>query len=186
MSQTEANQTPPEGNTPPAKQENGDNGENTQKTFSQEAVNEMISNRVNKLNEKFDEKLAKSLADAKADWERKAKLSDEEKEDEAQKEKLKAIEAREHKITMRERRADALTTLSEKNIPAELADYVVDLDQDKTESNIDKLEKVWSAAIEAGVKARINGKTPTENNSAPTQGSSSSVGRDNGRGVTSF
>ena len=163
----------------------GDKGGNS-KTFSQEEVNGIVAKRLSEANAKTEETISKKLAEAQADWERKAKLTEEEKANEAQQAKIKELEDRDRTITMRERRAEALTELVEKNIPADFVDYVTDVDEGKTKENIEKLAKVWSKSIEEAVKAKIEGTTPSDKSRKPTQSSGSSVGRDNGQGVTSF
>jgi hypothetical protein len=65
-------------------------------------------------------------------------------------------------------------------------EWVIDVDEAKTKANIDAFEKVWSKAIEEGVKAKIEGNTPTDKSGKTTQTGKSTVGRNNGQGVTSF
>lgn len=180
------NQNPTDGN-PPADQNNGggQNGD-TPKTFSQEDVDKIVAKRVSEVNSKTDETISKKIAEAQAEWERKAKLTEEEKANEAQQAKIKELEERDHSITMRERRAEALTDLVDKNIPTDFVDYVIDTDEAKTKANIEKLAKVWSKSIEEGVKAKLEGTTPSDKSRKPTQSGGSNVGRDNGQGVTSF
>ena len=66
------------------------------------------------------------------------------------------------KDEVRERRADAKDALSDRNIDTDLVDFVIDIDEDKTNSNIDKLEKAFNKAVEAGVKAKLAGTSPED------------------------
>lgn len=132
------------------------------KTYTQDEVNEFVRKRVNEINAKNDEKVKRAVADALAEQERQSKLSDEQKADEALKQRNAAIEKREREVTLRERRSEAMTTLIEKEIPAELVDYVVDVDADKTAENIDKLASAWNKAMEAKLKEKLAGTTPKD------------------------
>lgn len=166
-SNSQANQTAGEAN----------NGEK-QVTFTQDQVNELIQKRVNELNKKSDEKTKQAVSDAISEYERKAKLTEEERVTEAQKEKLKEIEEREHSITMRERKSDCLLALSKKNIPADFADYLIDNDAGKMAANIENFSTLWEEKLMEGVQAKLkaSGATPTDKSSTPSHyGSDSNV-----------
>nr|DAT44362.1 MAG TPA: Major capsid protein [Caudoviricetes sp.]DAX99342.1 MAG TPA: Major capsid protein [Caudoviricetes sp.] len=173
------NQNGAESNNSQANQTAGEanNGEK-QVTFTQDQVNELIQKRVNELNKKSDEKTKQAVADALSEYERKAKLTEEERATEAQKEKLKEIEAREHSITMRERKSDCLLALSKKNIPADFADYLIDNDAEKMAANIEGFSTLWEEKLMEGVQAKIkaSGATPTDKSSTvPHSGSNPGV-----------
>lgn len=142
-------------------------GEKQEPKFTQDQVNEFIQKRVNELNKKSEEKTKQAVADAISEYERKAKLTEEERATEAQKAKLAEIEERERSITMRERRSDCLTELSKKNIPTEFADYLVNQDKDKMAESIDQFSKLWEEKLMEGVQAKIkaSGATPTDKSS---------------------
>lgn len=162
------NQNGAESNNSQANQTAGEanNGEK-QVTFTQDQVNELIQKRVNELNKKSDEKTKQAVADAISEYERKAKLTEEERATEAQKEKLKEIEERERSITMRERKSDCLLALSKKNIPADFADYLIDNDAEKMAANIEGFSTLWEEKLMEGVQAKIkaSGATPTDKSS---------------------
>lgn len=173
------NQNGAESNNSQANQTAGEanNGEK-QVTFTQDQVNELIQKRVNELNKKSDEKTKQAVADALSEYERKAKLTEEERATEAQKAKLAEIEERERSITMRERRSDCLTELSKKNIPTEFADYLVNQDKDKMTESIDLFSKLWEEKLMEGVQAKIkaSGATPTDKSSTvPHSGSNPGI-----------
>ena len=173
------NQNGAESNNSQANQTAGEanNGEK-QVTFTQDQVNELIQKRVNELNKKSDEKTKQAVADALSEYDRKAKLSEEERATEAQKEKLKEIEAREHSITMRERKSDCLLALSKKNIPADFADYLIDNDAEKMAANIEGFSTLWEEKLMEGVQAKLkaSGTTPTDKSSTvPHSGSNPGV-----------
>lgn len=43
-----------------------------------------------------------------------------------------------------------------------MVDFVIDIDADKTSDNINKLEKAFNKAVEAGVKAKLAGTSPED------------------------
>ena len=154
------------------------NGEKQETTFTQTQVNEMIQKRVNEVNKKSEEKTKQAVADAISEYERKAKLTEEERATEAQKAKLAEIEERERSITMRERRSDCLTELSKKNIPTEFADYLVNQDKDKMTENINQFSKLWEDKLMEGVQAKLkaSGSIPTDKSSNSSHTSTQTTG----------
>lgn len=111
---------------------------------------------------KAEEKLKDEVSKALAEAERQSKLSEAEREKEFKAKQQKELEDRERTITLRERRADAKDALSDRNIDTDLVDFVIDIDEDKTNANIDKLEKAFNKAVEAGVKAKLAGTSPED------------------------
>jgi crotonobetainyl-CoA:carnitine CoA-transferase CaiB-like acyl-CoA transferase len=150
------------------------------KTFSQDEVNDIVSKRINEVKTKNEETIAAKIQEAQAEWERKQKLSDEERLSEARKAKDEELANKERDIALRENRADAREVLQEKSIPTELVDWVVDVDADTTKKNIEDLEKVWNKSVEAGVEAKLKGSTPTD------KSKSSSTQKPTGKATMSF
>ena len=146
------------------------------KTFTQEDFDKQLSKTLSDKEAKLERKHTDKLKAEREDWERQAKLSSEEKESEATKRRDAESADRERGITLRENRADAREVLQSKNISADLVDFVVDVDGDKTNENIDNLEKAFNKAVEIGVTAKTAGTTPTDkskqNNEAPQYGDS--------------
>lgn len=138
--------------------------ENSNKTFSQDEVNNIVRKRINEINAKSEASIADAVEKAKIEWERQAKLTEEERASEAQKAKARELEERDRSLTLRERKADALVLMTEKKLPSALVDYVVDMDSDKTKANIEALSEAWNKAVEEGVKAKLKlaGNTPTD------------------------
>lgn len=151
--------------------------EDTQKTFTQDELEKTLSERLKREREKADKALADKLKAEREDWERQAKLTAEEKAEEERKRHETETSERERGIILRENRADARELLQEKNISAELVDFVVDVDADKTKENIDNLEKAFLKAVEAGVNDRLKGQTPKDktNPTEPTTYSPTTV-----------
>ncbi len=169
-------------NNPAPETDSGDKGqEEKPATFTQEQVNDIVSKRLAEANAKADKKLKDEVSKALAEAERQSKLSEAEREKEFKAKQQKELDDRERTITLRERRADAKDALIEKNIDPSLVDFVIDVDADKTEANIDKLEKAYTKAVEAGVKAKLAGTSPEDYgegaNKAKTEVRKSPTGR---------
>lgn len=132
------------------------------RTFTQEEVDAMLAARVKREAAKYDELTKKAVADALADQERKSKLTEEQRANEELAAKTNALEEREHAIILRENKAEASVQLSKIGLDPELASLIVDVDMDKTKENIKVLEKAFNASVDATIKKRLAGKTPTD------------------------
>lgn len=134
----------------------------TQKTFSQDEVDALIGKRLIKERTKTDEATKAAIAAAIAEHDKKARMTEEERFAEERKAKDDELAAREQSITLRENRTDAVEKLAELNIDTKLADFVVDLDRDKMQENIQRLNKAFNEAVAKSVEAKLAGKTPTD------------------------
>ena len=156
------NTTPVTGTTqPPATNEGGQTKVEI-KTFTQDDVNGLIGKTKADLQKKNETAIAEAVANAIAEEQRKAKLSEEEREKENKAKASKELLDRENAITMRERRIEALELMAEKNIPNDLVDFVLDLDLEKVKTNIEKLSKTYSKSIETGITDKLKGNPPTD------------------------
>ena len=181
--QANDNQTPAEGKTTA----NGTTDENKGSgTFTQEQLGKKLSEERTRLREQFDKEKQQAVNDAIAEYERKAKLTEDERQKEAFAEREAAVEKREREITMRERKSEAIAIMSERKIPTNLVDYVVDKDEGKTKSNIEALDKEWRKALEEAVKAKIGNSTPHDKSQLTNTQNARKYSRDNGHGVTSI
>jgi hypothetical protein len=179
----ENTQTPAEGNTTANGATDVNKGSGT---FTQEQLGKKLSEERTRMREQFDKEKQQAVNDAIAEYERKAKLTEDERQKEAFAEREAAVEKREREITMRERRSEALAIMSERNIPTNLVDYVVDEDEATTKSNIEALDKEWRKALEEGIKAKIGSGTPHDKSQRTNTQGVRKFGRDNGQGITSF
>lgn len=135
------------------------NGEKeTPKTFTQTDMDNLASKIRNEQKTKNDEAVKLAIAE----YERQAKLTEEEREKEAKSKREAELKVREEEITLRERRLQAQELLNAKHIPIDLVDFVVDLDESKTKENIEKLAKTYNKAVETGVTDKLKGTPPTD------------------------
>jgi hypothetical protein len=149
----------------------------TPSTFSQDQVDAMIAKRIGETKAKTDQTIAEKVAEATADAERKAKLSQEERDKEETAKREKDTNDRETKIALRESGVEAKEIMQSKGIPTDLVEYVVDVDLDKTKSNIDSLETVFNKAVEAKIADQLKGKTPTDKGGERGDGKTAPTGR---------
>lgn len=132
------------------------------KSFSQDEVNSIVSERIKDVKSKQDEAIKNAVALAVAEERRQAKLTEEEREKEAKSKREAELKAREDNITLRERKLQAQELLQAKHIPIDLVDFVVDLDESKTKENIEKLAKTYNKSVETGVTDKLKGTPPTD------------------------
>ena len=132
------------------------------KTFTQEEVNEIISKRINEINTKNKANTEDAVNKAIAEYERKAKLTKEERDKEERSKRELALKEREDNITLRERRLEAQEELRKNNVPIDLVDFVVTLDADKTKANIESLVKTYNKSVEDGITAKLKGNPPPD------------------------
>jgi len=135
---------------------------NAGKTFTQADMDNLAGKIRGEEKAKNDEAIKIAVANAIAEHERQAKLTEAEREKEAKSKREAELKAREDSITLRERRITAQELLSQKNIPIDLVDFVVDLDESKTKENIDKLAKTYNKSVETGVTDKLKGTPPTD------------------------
>lgn len=149
------------------------------KSFTQADMDNLAGKIRGEEKAKNDQAIKDAVANAIAEYERQAKLTQEEKDKEARTKRETELKEREDSITLRERRIQAQELLSQKNIPIDLVDFVVDLDESKTKDNIDKLAKTYNKSVETGVTDKLKGKPPVDfsnnDNNTPTKKYSGTV-----------
>lgn len=139
-----------------------DNGANGGKTFTQADMDALAGKIRNEEKAKHDQAVKDAIASALEEERRQAKLTAEEREKEAKTKREAELKAREEQITLRERKIAVQEKLKEKNVPTELADFLVDLDEKITDENIEKMVKVYNKSVEDGVAGKLKGNPPTD------------------------
>ena len=139
------------------------NGENNAgKVFSQADLDNLASKVRGEEKAKSEQAIKDAVAQAIAEERRQAQLTADEREKETKAKRDAELKAREDAITLRERRLMAQEMLSQKNIPIDLVDFVVDLDESKTKDNIEKLAKTYNKSVENGVTDKLKGTPPPD------------------------
>ena len=136
------------------------------KTYTAEEVSKLIQaeadRRTNQALAKQQKKYEKQLSLSKLDGEERAKA---EKDNEIAelKEKLAQYE-------IEKNRSELKSVLSSRGLSAEFADIIaINDDIEASQANIDKLDKLFKAAVKAEVEKRLAGNTPKGNGGAPAE-----------------
>lgn len=132
------------------------------KTFSQTDMDNLAGKVRSEEKAKNEQAINDAVAKAIAEYDRQAKLTEEEREKEAKSKREAELKSREEKITLRERKLEAQELLIAKNIPIDLVEFVVDLDESKTKQNIELLAKTYSKSVETGVTDKLKGTPPRD------------------------
>lgn len=132
------------------------------KTFTQADMDNLAGKIRGEEKSKNEQAIRDAVAQAIAEERRQAKLTEAERESEAKARRDAELKEREDNITLRERRFDAMDMLAKKNIPVELVDFIIDLDETKMRENIEKLAKTFSKSVETGVTDKLKGTPPTD------------------------
>lgn len=143
-----------------------------------------------KIEAESDRKLAKALEKKQKEWEAKqqeaidnalaekerlSKLSEKERESEKLTQREKDIATREAEIARKELRADAVSDLAEKELPADFADILLGEDAESTLENINNFKKQFDEAVNAAVKEKLRQDTPPAGTGTFNNGKTPSV-----------
>lgn len=109
---------------------------------------------------KWQRQQEKAVADARTEAEKLATMTAEQRAAHEREQREKSLAEREATITRRELRAEALETLTEKGLPAKLAEVLDYADADKCSASIEAVEAAFREAVEQGVSARLRGSAP--------------------------
>lgn len=149
--------------TPATETQNDSNKDGKhEKTFTQDEVNQLIGKYRSEGKSKAEADIAKAVADAKAEWERQAKMTEDERVKEASVKREKELAEKEKALALRENTANAKELLAEKHIDTSMAKFLVTSDAEETKKNIEEFEKAYAKAVEAGVEDKLKGKTPED------------------------
>ncbi len=162
----------PEGKaTPPSPeqplQSGTDSGNSTQsaeKKFSQEDVNKIVADRLKSEQKRWEKK----AADEKAEAERVAKMSAEEKARHEQDKREREFARREEELSRKERTATARDMLAEKGIPAALVSAVDVSSDEAVAPSVEALATAFNDAVAAEVAKKLAGTPPKKGEPAKT------------------
>lgn len=114
------------------------------------------------LQSQFDKRVTKALETAKVKWEQEKNMTADELATKASREREEALAEREKAIKTRELRAEALSKLGEKGLPASLVESVSLTDEDTMAATLEQVEKAFRKSVEDAVNERLKGAPPKE------------------------
>lgn len=128
----------------------------SEKVFTQEDVNKLVTERLNRQKSQLE----KRFADEKAEAEKVAKMNAEEKAAHEREKHEKALAEREAELTRREMTALAKEKLSEKGVSASLLGAVDLTSADTISASVEEISKAYTASVAAEVKKKLAGEPP--------------------------
>ena len=136
------------------------------KTYTQEEV-------VALLQRESDKRVSQALAKQKKQYEKQISLSklDGDEREKAEKDaKIQELEEKLSAFEQEKNRSELKSVLASRGLSAEFADIVlITNDLEESQANIDKLDKLFKAAVKAEVEKRLAGNTPKGNGVTPTE-----------------
>ena len=136
------------------------------KTYTQEEVMALLQKetdkRVSQALKTQEKKFQKQLSLSKLDDDERAKA---EKDN-----RITELEEQLAQFTLERNKSELKSVLSSRGLSAEFADIVLITDDiEASQANIDKLDKLFKAAVKAEVEKRLAGKAPVGNGSNPAE-----------------
>lgn len=133
-------------------------------------INSEYDRRMQKQQAKWEEQLVQAKEDAKneglTEGQKRAKMTAKEQADQAQKEREEALSKREAELNKRELTANTVDLLSQKGLPKDLAESLVELgDADKISEVVETLQKSTEQQVNEQVKERMRQDAPTNSSS---------------------
>ena len=122
----------------------------------QRRIDDALAAAKDKWQKEYDAKVKRDRAEA----ERLAKLSEDERRKVELDNRQKELDAREQELHDKDLKLELVGVLSKRGIPVEFADYLMDEDSTKTLARVTTFEKAFKKAVEAGVNERLKGKAP--------------------------
>lgn len=132
------------------------------KTYTQTDMDNLAGKIRGEEKAKSEKAIKDAVANALAEYDRQAKLTEEEREREAKTKREAELKEREEQITLRENRVKAQELLVKNNIPTDLVDFVVDLDVKVMEEKINTLSKTYNKSVETGITDKLKGNPPKD------------------------
>ena len=136
------------------------------KTYAEEDILKLIESESNR-------RVSQALAKQKKQYEKQISLSklDGDEREKAEKDaKIQELEEKLSAFEQEKNRSELKSVLASRGLSAEFADIVlITNDLEESQANIDKLDKLFKAAVKAEVEKRLAGNTPKGNGVAPTE-----------------
>ena len=133
-----------------------------ERTFTQADVDRMITDRLSRERRQHQQDIENARAEARTEAERLAQMTQEQRAQAEQQRAMQEAQRREQQlqqreadITRRELRAQAIDTLISRDLPHELESILDYTSADACSASIDNVEKVFRAAVQQAVDARL-------------------------------
>lgn len=136
------------------------------KTYTQEEVLQLLQSEA-------DKRVTAALKKQQAKYEKQlslSKLDGSEREKAEKDNRIAELEEQLAQFQIERNRSELKSVLSSRGLSAEFADIIaINDDIEASQSNIDKLDKLFKAAVKAEVEKRLAGSAPKGNSSAPAE-----------------
>ena len=151
----------------PVETTGNEGGEQTEvKTYTQEEVMALLQSET-------DKRVTAALKTQQKKYEKQislAKLDDEERAKAEKDNRIAELEEQLAQFHIEKNKSELKSVLASRGLSAEFADIVtISDDIEASQANIDKLDKLFKAAVKAEVEKRLAGKTPIGNGGAPAE-----------------
>lgn len=154
-------------------QKNSTNVE-TEKTYSQEEVLKLLQSET-------DRRVTEALNKQQRKYEKQlslSKLDGDEREKAEKDNKIAELEEKLAQYEIEKNRSELKSVLSTRGLSAEFADIIaINDDIAASQANIDKLDKLFKAAVKAEVEKRLAGNAPKGNGTATTEITKETAGK---------
>ena len=136
------------------------------KTYTAEEVAKLIQSEA-------DRRTNQALAKQKKEYEKKMSLSnldEQQRKDAEQQMKIAELEEQLAQFQIERNKSELKSVLSSRGLSAEFADIInISDDIEASQANIDKLDKLFKAAVKAEVEKRLAGNAPKGNGSSSAE-----------------
>lgn len=140
--------------------------EATERTYTKDEVLAMLQSE-------SDKRVAQALKTQQKKYEKQlslSKLDGSEREKAEKDNRIAELEEQLAQFQVEKNRSELKSVLSSRGLSAEFADIVSITDDIETaQANIDRLDKLFKAAVKAEVERRLAGNTPKGNNNSPQE-----------------
>ena len=155
-------------------EQKGSTNVETEKTYSQEEVLKLLQSET-------DRRVTEALNKQQRKYEKQLSLSKLDGDEREKAEKDNRIAELEEKLAQYEiekNRSELKSVLSTRGLSAEFADIIaINDDIAASQANIDKLDKLFKAAVKAEVEKRLAGNVPKGNSTAATEITKETAGK---------
>lgn len=146
----------------------------TEKTYSQEEVLKLLQSET-------DRRVTEALNKQQRKYEKQlslSKLDGDEREKAEKDNKIAELEEKLAQYEIEKNRSELKSVLSTRGLSAEFADIIaINDDIAASQANIDKLDKLFKAAVKAEVEKRLAGNVPKGNSTATTEITKETAGK---------